>query len=240
MKLLVGLGNPGKQYSRNRHNVGFMAVDKIAETHKFKNWRGRFQGLVADGQIDSIKCLLLKPETFMNDSGFAVGEAVRFYKIPMEGIFVFHDEIDLSSGKIKVKAGGGSAGHNGLKSVTSQIGNDYTRIRIGVDHPGRKEQVHKYVLQNFSTDDQTWLPQTLDAIAEACGSLVAGRADKFMNELAILQRPQTVSAETKTSRSEKTDNNRNKLDQDKSTEKSDAETGVFTEKLKSWFSKKDS
>lgn len=155
MKLLVGLGNPGKQYVRNRHNVGFMAVDKISETQNFKSWRGRFQGEVSDGLIDSVKCLLLKPDTYMNDSGFSVSEAVRFYKIPMEDIFVFHDEIDLDPGKIKVKTGGGTAGHNGLKSIAAQIGNDYTRVRIGVGHPGRKELVHKYVLQNFSKDDQT-------------------------------------------------------------------------------------
>ncbi len=239
MKLLVGLGNPGRPYAHNRHNVGFMAVDRIAEINGFKSWRGRFQGLTADGQIDSIKCLLLKPETFMNNSGFAVGEAIRFYKIAMEDIFVFHDEIDLGSGKIKVKTGGGSAGHNGLKSITEQIGNDYTRVRIGVGHPGRKELVHKYVLQNFSKDDQEWLSQILDAIAETCGMLIAGRADKFMNEIALRQRPPTELTANKSSKSDDTKTRQNNLARENSTEKSEVGSGALAKNLKSWFSRKD-
>ena len=238
MKLLVGLGNPGKQYVRNRHNVGYMAVDKIAETQSFKNWRGRFQGEVSDGLIDSIKCLLLKPKTYMNDSGFSVSEAVRFYKIPIEDIFVFHDEIDLDPGKIKVKTGGGTAGHNGLKSISAQIGNDYTRVRIGVGRPGRKELVHKYVLQNFSKEDQTWLPSTLDAIAEACGSLVAGRADKFMNEIAIRLRADTQPVENSRNEtaeqiSEQVNTARDKPEVDPKTK-----SGALAEKLKVWLTSK--
>src|SRR5690606_25705357 len=155
----------GETYARNRHNIGFMAIDAIARTHGFGPWRRRFQGLACDGDIGGMKVMLLKPETYMNDSGRAVGEAMRFHKLPIEDVIVFHDELDLPPGKIKVKAGGGNAGHNGLRSITAHIGNDYVRVRLGIGHPGAKELVHGYVLHDFARADADWLDHVLDAVA---------------------------------------------------------------------------
>ena len=219
MKLIVGLGNPGAKYERHRHNVGFIVVDEIARQFSFDTWRKKFQGQVAEGQINTTKCLLLKPETYMNDSGFSVGEALRFYKLDLEDVFVFHDEIDLKPGKIRVKTGGGSAGHNGLKSITSQIGNDYVRVRIGVGHPGRKDQVYKYVLQNFSKADQDWLPEAIEAMAKAATHLADDRADKFMNEVA---RVLGNNDDKQQGRSKPKSPDKNKDNQKKRTEAKDA------------------
>ena len=150
MKLFVGLGNPGQDHALNRHNVGFMAVDAIAAAHGFADWRKRFDGLAAEGRLGQEQVLLFKPETFMNASGRAAGEAARFYKLDPAGIVVFHDELDLAPGKIRVKTGGGMAGHNGLRSMTAHIGNEYVRVRIGIGHPGRSDRVKGYVLHNFA------------------------------------------------------------------------------------------
>ncbi|HRY03209.1 MAG TPA: aminoacyl-tRNA hydrolase, partial [Beijerinckiaceae bacterium] len=149
MLLFVGLGNPGRQYARNRHNIGFMAIEQIARAHNFAPFRARFQGRVSEGQIGGEKVILLEPETYMNESGRAVGEAARFYKIGLDGIAVFHDELDLAPGKCRVKIGGGAAGHNGLRSIDAHLGKDYRRIRLGIGHPGDKNLVHSYVLNDF-------------------------------------------------------------------------------------------
>ena len=153
MQIFVGLGNPGGQYAGNRHNIGFMAVDRIAEAHGFGPWKSRFQGRVAEGRLGGDKLLLLKPDTFMNRSGQAVGEAMRFYKLAAEDVTVFHDELDLAPGKCRVKTGGGHAGHNGLRSIHGHIGEAYHRVRLGIGHPGRKELVSGYVLHDFAKAD---------------------------------------------------------------------------------------
>ena len=184
MKLFVGLGNPGAQYAFHRHNVGFMAVDAIAATHDFPSWRKRFQGVVAEGKLGRETVLLLKPQTFMNESGRSVGEAVRFYKLDPADVIAFHDELDLAPGKVRVKTGGGTAGHNGLKSLTAHIGNDYERVRIGIGHPGNKALVHGYVLHDFAKADHTWLEPLLGAMAEAAPDLAEGANDKFQSFVA--------------------------------------------------------
>lgn len=184
MKLLVGLGNPGDEYARNRHNVGFMAVERIAEGHKFGPWKKKFQGLAADGEIGGIKVMLLKPQTFMNESGRSVGEAQRFLKIAVGDVVVLYDEIDLAPGKLKAKSGGGNAGHNGLRSISAHIANDYVRVRIGVGHPGAKELVAGYVLHDFAKAEQTWLDPLLAAIAGAAGRLATGDNERFLTDVA--------------------------------------------------------
>ena len=184
MKLFVGLGNSGREYALNRHNVGFMAVDAIAAAHDFSGWRKRFSGLVAEGKLGREQVLLLKPQTFMNESGRAVGEAMRFYKLDVDDVVVFHDEIDLAPGKLRVKTGGGVAGHNGLKSVTAHIGNDYVRVRIGVGHPGRKDLVSGHVLRDFAKADHAWLEPLLGAIAAEAPFLAQGAPDKFQSRVA--------------------------------------------------------
>ncbi len=185
MRLVVGLGNPGARYARNRHNVGFMAVDTIARRHGFAGFRSRFRGELAEGPIGGGRRLLLKPQTFMNDSGESVAEAARFYKIESEEIVVIHDEIDLRPGKLRVKRGGGNAGHNGLRSIDALIGPDYWRVRIGIGHPGIKELVHPYVLQNFPAEEVAlWVSPLLGAVAETIELLVSGAPDAFMSEVA--------------------------------------------------------
>ncbi len=188
MKLFVGLGNPGQDYAFNRHTVGFMAVDAIAAAHGFSDWRKRFNGLVAEGRLGTEQVLLLKPQTFMNASGRAAGEAVRFYKLNPGGVVVFHDELDLAPGKIRVKTGGGVAGHNGLKSMTAHIGNDYARVRIGIGHPGQSDRVKGYVLHNFAKADRAWLEPLLAAIAAEAPYLAEGTFDKFQSRVAQAMR----------------------------------------------------
>jgi PTH1 family peptidyl-tRNA hydrolase len=184
MKLFVGLGNPGAQYAFNRHNVGFMAVDAIAAALNFPAWRKRFSGLVTESRLGREQVLLLKPQTFMNESGRAAGEAMRFYKLDESDVIVFHDELDLAPGKVRVKSGGGVAGHNGLKSLTAHIGNDYTRVRIGIGHPGNRERVVGYVLHDFPKADYDWLEPLLAAIADAAPLLADGANDKFQSQVA--------------------------------------------------------
>lgn len=184
MKLFVGIGNPGAKYARHRHNVGFMAVERIADRHGFGPWRRRFQGYAADGELDGTKVLLLKPDTYMNESGRAVGEAARFLKLATSDIVVFHDELDLLPGKIKVKTGGGNAGHNGLRSITAHLDNEYTRVRIGIGHPGAKELVQSWVLHDFARADEAWLEPLLDAIADEAPRLAADDAGRFLTDVA--------------------------------------------------------
>jgi PTH1 family peptidyl-tRNA hydrolase len=194
MKLLVGLGNPGKDYARHRHNVGFMALERIAERHGLGPWKKRHRALVAEGQIGGSRVMLLMPQTYMNESGQAVGEAQRYLKIPEGDIVVLHDEIDLAPGKLKIKVGGGNAGHNGLRSISAHVGNAYARVRIGVGHPGSKDAVIGYVLHDFAKADQVWLEPMLDAIAEAAGRLAAGDDARFLTDVARrLQGPEAVS-----------------------------------------------
>ena len=196
MKLLVGLGNPGAKYARHRHNVGFMAVERIAERYRFGPWKKKFQGTAADGEIGGEKVLLLKPDTYMNDSGRAVGEAARFLKISVADIVAFHDELDLTPGKLKVKAGGGNAGHNGLRSITQHVGNEFVRVRIGIGHPGVKELVHGYVLHDFARADEAWLVPLLDAIADAAPRLAAGDQARFLTDVARALQPAAPSDNT--------------------------------------------
>lgn len=189
MRLIVGLGNPGARYQRNRHNIGFMAVDEIVHRHRFSAFRAKFQGEIAEGEVGGERVYALKPQTFMNLSGDSVGAASRFYKIAPAEIAVFHDEIDLAPGKLKVKRGGGAAGHNGLRSIDAAIGQDYWRVRLGVGHPGVKELVQAYVLQNFAAEEALWLDPLLKALAEAVPLLVADDPAGYMTKVALLLRP---------------------------------------------------
>ena len=189
MKLLVGLGNPGAKYAQNRHNIGFMAMDRIAADHGFSPWRARFQGLVAEGRIGSGKITLLKPETFMNLSGQSVGEAMRYLKLTPADIIVFHDEIDLAPGKVRLKTGGGHAGHNGLRSIHGHIGPDYDRVRLGVGHPGHKDAVPGYVLRDFPKADLDWLDDEMRGISDGIAHLVAGDGARFLNAIALRTAP---------------------------------------------------
>lgn len=184
MKLFVGLGNPGAEYARHRHNIGFLALDRIADRHRLPAWRRRFQGEATEGDIDGERVLLLKPHTYMNESGRSVGEAARFLKIPIADIVVFHDELDLAPGKLRVKTGGGNAGHNGLRSITAHLENDYARVRIGIGHPGHKDAVSGYVLHDFAKAEMQWVEPLLDAIADAAGRLAKGDAQRFMTDVA--------------------------------------------------------
>jgi PTH1 family peptidyl-tRNA hydrolase len=188
MLLLVGLGNPGEKYQRHRHNVGFMAVDAIADAHGFGPARKKFQGVVREGEVARVKAIALKPQTFMNDSGMSVGAAMRFYKLAPADIVVFHDELDLASGKIKAKTGGGNAGHNGLKSIDEHIGPEFRRIRIGIGHPGDKTRVTGHVLGDFAKADAEWLDPVIDAIAKSAPSLAVSDA-RFATAVAHLLAP---------------------------------------------------
>jgi peptidyl-tRNA hydrolase, PTH1 family len=184
MQIWVGLGNPGAQYAMHRHNVGFMAVDTIAEVHGFDPWKNQFQGWASLGRIGTQRILLLKPATFMNESGRSVGEALRFYKGEVGDVTVFHDELDLPPFKVKVKTGGGTAGHNGLRSTEAHIGNEYRRVRIGIGHPGHKDRVTGHVLGNYVKAELDPLADLLGAIAAEAGWLAAGDDVRFMNEVA--------------------------------------------------------
>ncbi len=182
MLLFVGLGNPGRQYARNRHNIGFMAIDEIARAHNFAPFRARFQGRVSEGQIGTERVILLEPGTYMNESGRAVGEAARFYKLGLGDIVVFHDELDLAPGKCRVKVGGGAAGHNGLRSITAHVGNDYKRVRLGIGHPGDKTLVHSYVLNDFARSEEKWVEALCDVVARNAGLLAKGDDASFQNK----------------------------------------------------------
>ena len=189
MRLFAGLGNPGAKYAGNRHNIGFMAVDRIAADHGFAPWRARFQGQVSEGMLGGEKLVLLKPGTFMNLSGQSVGEALRFYKLTPADLVVFHDELDLAPGKIKCKQGGGHAGHNGLRSIHDHIGEAYARVRLGIGHPGHKDAVAAYVLHDFAKADEGWLADLLNGISEAAAPLALGDPAKFLNAVALHMAP---------------------------------------------------
>ena len=197
MQLFVGLGNPGDKYARNRHNIGFMAVDRIAEDHGFAPWRAKFQGRVTEGTLGGEKVLLLKPETFMNLSGNAVAEAMRFYKLTPADVTVFHDELDLAPGKVRLKSGGGHAGHNGLRSIHAAIGPDYDRVRLGIGHPGHKDRVAGYVLHDFAKADAEWLDDLLRGISDGAPDLARGEGPRFLNAIAQRMAPPRASTGTK-------------------------------------------
>ncbi len=189
MLLLVGLGNPGPEYARNRHNIGFLALDRIVERHSFGPFRGRFQGFAAEGRLDGGKVLALKPLTFVNESGRAVGAAARFYKLELSDVVVLHDELDLVAGKLRAKRGGGLAGHNGLRSIAAHIGGDFRRVRLGIGHPGEKHKVLRHVLGDFAKADQDWLGKFLDAVADAAPCLAAGDDPGFATRVALILKP---------------------------------------------------
>jgi PTH1 family peptidyl-tRNA hydrolase len=203
MQLWVGLGNPGAKYAGNRHNIGWMAVERIAGDHGFGPWRAKFQGALSEGRLGSDKVLLLKPETFMNLSGQSVGAAMRFFKLTPGDVTVFHDELDLAPGKVRVKTGGGHAGHNGLRSIHEHIGPDYARVRLGIGHPGHKDRVAAYVLSDFAKADAEWLDDLLRGIADGSPALAAGDSGRFLN--AVAQRsapPRNAKAEAPKAKSE--------------------------------------
>jgi PTH1 family peptidyl-tRNA hydrolase len=185
MRLLVGLGNPGPEHARNRHNIGFMVVQAIARRHGIGPWRRRFQGVATEGPVGGQRVLLLLPSTYMNESGLAVAEAAHFYKLGAGDIAVFHDEIELPPGKVRVKVGGGNAGHNGLRSISSHVGNDYKRVRIGVGHPGIKDLVQPYVLGDFAKAERPWVEALCDIIAENAGLIAKGEDASFQNKVHL-------------------------------------------------------
>jgi PTH1 family peptidyl-tRNA hydrolase len=187
--LIAGLGNPGAEYARNRHNAGFMAVDTIHASYDFMPWRVRFHGLISEGTLGGRKTYLLKPQTYMNESGLSIGPAMRFFKLPVSALVVIHDEIDLAAAKLKVKTGGGDAGNNGARSVTAALGPDYRRVRIGIGHPGEKGRVHGHVLGNFSKADEQWLVPMLTAIAEVAPLLARDDDVGFMNKVTLALNP---------------------------------------------------
>jgi PTH1 family peptidyl-tRNA hydrolase len=185
MVLFVGLGNPGARYAAHRHNIGFMVIDAIARRHSIGPWRRRFHGQAAEGLLDANRVLLLKPETYMNDSGRSAAEAVRFYKIPVHDVVVFHDEIDLPPAKVRVKSGGGTAGHNGLRSMTAHLGNDYRRVRIGVGHPGDKALVQIHVLHDFDSSERDWVETLCQVVADNVALLALGEDASFQNKVHL-------------------------------------------------------
>ncbi|MBV9550006.1 MAG: aminoacyl-tRNA hydrolase [Alphaproteobacteria bacterium] len=184
--LIAGLGNPGSQYAKNRHNAGFIVADELHAHYRFGPWKAKFEGLLSEGRLGGRKTWLLKPQTFMNDSGASVGAALRFFKLPLNALVVIHDEIDLAEGKMKVKTGGGDAGQNGLRSITATLGSDYRRVRLGVGHPGEKHLVTHHVLANFDKDDIAWLKPLVMAMVEAAPLLAQDDDTGFMSKVALL------------------------------------------------------
>jgi peptidyl-tRNA hydrolase, PTH1 family len=185
LKLVVGLGNPGAKYARNRHNIGFMALDAMARRWKATPWRAKFHAETADITVNGARVLLLRPQTYMNESGRAVGEAMRFHKIALEDVVVFHDELDLAPAKLRVKTGGGNAGHNGLRSISAHCGNEYPRVRMGIGHPGDKAQVHGYVLSDFAKAEEGWVEDMARLAADLLPKLLDGGHERFQSDVAL-------------------------------------------------------
>jgi peptidyl-tRNA hydrolase, PTH1 family len=192
--LFVGLGNPGAKYSGNRHNIGFMAVDEIVRRHSFLPWRKKFHSDMSEGKLAGEKVLVLKPQTFMNESGRAVGEAVRFHNIDLDKVYVFYDELDLEPGKVRVKTGGGAAGHNGIRSIASHIGPDFKRVRLGIGHPGEKDYVMPHVLGDFAKSDREWVTKLLEGVADEVELLAEGKDEKFQSKVALVLNPPRPNA----------------------------------------------
>ncbi len=197
MFLFAGLGNPGSKYAGNRHNVGFMAVDEIVRRHGFSSWRKKFQSDASEGLLGGEKVLVLKPQTYMNESGRAVGEAVRFHNIDLDQVYVFYDELDLEPGKMRVKMGGGAAGHNGIRSIAAHLGPDFKRVRLGIGHPGVKDFVMPHVLGDFAKADREWLLKLLESVAEQAALLVEGRDETFQSKVHLALHPQRPNAPRK-------------------------------------------
>ena len=242
MFLIVGLGNPGAKYASNRHNIGFMAVDEIAHRHNFSPFRSKFQGEISEGTIDGVKTLLLKPTTFMNESGRSVREACKFYKIELADIVVVYDELDLAPGKVKIKKGGGSGGHNGIKSIDAHCGKEYRRVRLGIGHPGDKNRVSGYVLGDFAKADQSWLDPLLSGVADCMGTLAKGEDTNFTNKLALqLNSSEPSSARGQTNKTAKPEKKKQShIHQARSGGKKDVPTsGPMADMLKRLFGGKE-
>lgn len=194
MLLFVGLGNPGTKYSGNRHNIGFMAVDEIVRRHNFSSWRKKFNSEMSEGALAGEKVMVLKPQTYMNESGRAVGEAVRFHNIPLQNVYVFYDELDLEPGKMRVKLSGGAAGHNGIRSIAAHISPEFKRVRLGIGHPGDKDMVMPHVLGDFAKSDREWLVKLLEGVADEVELLVEGKDEKFQSKVALVLNPPRPNA----------------------------------------------
>lgn len=201
MNLIVGLGNPGTRYAYNRHNIGWLALDDIAERHGFGPFRSKFKGVVAEGRIAGEKALLLKPHTYVNESGQSVGAAMRFYKTTPDRVIVIYDELDLAQGKCRVKKGGGTGGHNGIRSIDQHIGADFWRVRLGIGHPGNKDRVRGHVLSDFTDEDEVWLDPMLEAVAMSMPMLTDGDHEKFMTKVALLTKSQNPVAKAQITKS---------------------------------------
>jgi peptidyl-tRNA hydrolase, PTH1 family len=194
MLLFVGLGNPGAKYAGNRHNIGFMAVDEIVRRHSFSSWRKKFSADMSEGTLAGEKVLVLKPQTYMNESGRAVGEAVRFHNIPLAQVYVFYDELDLEPGKMRVKLGGGAAGHNGIRSIAAHISPEFKRVRLGIGHPGDKDMVMPHVLGDFAKSDREWVTKLLEGVADEVELLTEGQDEKFQSRVALVLNPPRPNA----------------------------------------------
>lgn len=245
MLLIAGLGNPGAQYAHNRHNIGFMAVDDIQQRHNFSPWSKKFHALISEGKINERKILLIKPQTYMNLSGQSVGEAMRFYKVPLENLIVIHDELDLPAGKVRIKTGGGSGGHNGIKSIDAHCGANYRRLRLGIGHPGQKELVHNHVLGDFAKSDNDWLEQLLTNIADNISEIADNKDSQFMNKIsgqqdnnAKAKKPKVDKAKADESASEKP-KQQSHIRQARSNSNSPKMSGPMAEMLKRLFGNKD-
>ncbi len=234
MKIIAGLGNPGSKYAGNRHNIGFMAVDAIYRKGQFSPWSKKFKAEVSEGDVGGEKVLLMKPDTFMNLSGEAVGQAMRFYKLSPADIIAIHDELDLPAGKVRIKVGGGNGGHNGLKSLDAHCGKDYKRLRLGIGHPGSKELVHNHVLGDFAKADQSWLDPLLDDIGLNVDLLLEGDGSKFMNKLSGNSAP--VPAKKK-SDAKPAPKPKSHIHQARKGKPNIPETGPMAEMLKKMFGK---
>ena len=238
MLIFAGLGNPGAEYAGNRHNIGFMAVDAIQRRHSFSPWSKKFKALISEGEIGGERVLLMKPQTFMNLSGEAVGEAMRFYKLEPKHILAIYDELDLIEGKARIKTGGGHGGHNGIKSLDAHCGREYRRLRLGIGHPGDKDRVNGHVLGDFAKSDKVWLEPLLDAIADNAAMLVKGEDSQLMNKLALAtgakqedEKPAKAAKPAAKSHIHQARNNAQPIKL--------PETGPMAEMLKKMFGKKD-
>jgi len=243
MKLLVGLGNPGTKYARNRHNVGFRVIDTLWDEYRGTPWRSRFHSDTSELRLGSDKCLLLKPQTYMNDSGRAVGAAMQFFKLNLEDVIVFYDEIDLNPGKLRIKTGGGAAGHNGLRSISAHVGNDYVRVRIGVGRPQQKHDVANYVLRDFAKADETWLEPLINSLVASGDKIISGDYAGVMNEAALVVKAAIGGNDDKRAAANnngaKSARKSEKPDATKPANKPDgASSGALADKLKNWLKDK--
>ncbi|MFZ2102608.1 MAG: aminoacyl-tRNA hydrolase [Oricola sp.] len=242
MHIIAGLGNPGMQYAANRHNIGFMAADAIVRRHaSFGPWQKKFSAEISEGRLDGEKVLVIKPQTFMNNSGQSIGEALRFYKLDPSALIVFYDELDLAPGKVRIKTGGGSGGHNGIKSIDAHCGQNYKRVRLGIGHPGHKDRVHGHVLGDFAKVDRDWIEPMLDAIGDNAGMLARGDDSGFMNKIALalgdtaMPAPKKKTAEKAPAETKKQSHVR----QARQSAPQVAPTGPMADMLKRMFGKKD-